>query len=144
MFAEKHRQLLLKNAESRPVREIHATSTVLTPERHVAETSRRPPRGYSKRPTSRPTMYVAKGTPKKPKSPSFFKENGACHKRGRKGYYTKECRATPYIVELYHELQTPKIKTRENYNFHIHEDLDNENYRILRDESEPSLSIVIR
>ena len=51
LLAEKHEQLLLKNAESRPVREVHTTTTqpvVATEtkvEAHAAEASRRPPRG---------------------------------------------------------------------------------------------------
>jgi hypothetical protein len=51
LLAEKHQQLLLKNAEARPAREVHNTSTQpaanldVKVEAHAAEASRRPPRG---------------------------------------------------------------------------------------------------
>ena len=57
LLAEKHEQLLLKISESRPVREVHTTTTQPTAsaaaaptseikiEAHAAEASRRPPRG---------------------------------------------------------------------------------------------------
>ena len=53
LLAEKHEQLLLKNAELRPAREVHTTTTqpAAAPppetkvEAHIAEASRRPPKG---------------------------------------------------------------------------------------------------
>ena len=54
-LAEKHEQLLLNNAESRPVREVHttttqpATATETKVEARVAKAFRRPPRGSYKK-----------------------------------------------------------------------------------------------
>ena len=57
LLAVKHEQMLLKNVESRPIREVytiipdtrefHATSSTL-PEAHVAEAPRRPSKGFTK------------------------------------------------------------------------------------------------
>ena len=156
LLAEKHQQLLLKNAESRPIREVHHTTQVSRefhvtdasplPEAHVAEASRRPPRGYTKRPVSKPQRYVARGTPHKPKPPHLSKvARGNCHKCGRKGHYAKECRTSTYVVELYKELQRLKGHPRENYNFNIqpNQNLDIENYMTLRENGTPGSKIVL-
>ena len=59
LMAEKNQQLLLRNAESRPAREVHTTTTqpaAVAPvpevvvEAHVAQASRRPPRGSHRKP----------------------------------------------------------------------------------------------
>ena len=155
LLAEKHQQLLLKNAESRPIREVHsiqvprefhATSAINLSKAHVAKASRRPSRGYTKRPTSKPQRYVARGTSHKPKPPSPSKSiKGNCHKCGRKGHYAKECRASSYVVELYREIQRLQNQPRENYNYNIqpNQDLDIENYMTSRRNGIPTSNIAL-
>lgn len=72
LLVEKHQQLLLKNAESRPAREVHVTIPVARefhatssnlPETNATEAPRRPPKGFTKRFTPKSTRYVARGTP---------------------------------------------------------------------------------
>lgn len=143
LLAEKHQQLLLKNAESRPAREVHSTVAAgparqaAAVEAHAAEASRRPPRGsyrksqpshmaremraYGKRdvhvrrdqPRPRPNPYKPRTYPPK-------QIQGNCHKCGRKGHFAKECRASPYTVNMYKELQQLRNQTRQTYNFENH------------------------
>jgi hypothetical protein len=158
LLAEKHQQLLLKNAEIRPIKEVHSTvhvprefhATTATPtsEVYAAEASRRPPRGYTKHPHGKPQRYVPRGTPHKPKPPhsSSKPAKGNCHKCGRKGHYAKECRASAYVIELYKEVQRLKGNTQENYNFHVqpNQDLDIENYMTMRysEVSRPDIALL--
>jgi hypothetical protein len=154
LLAEKHQQLLLKNAESRPareahatepiMREVHATSTSQT-EAHATQAPKRPPKGFTKRFTPKPPRYVARGTPQKPKPSHSKPVKGNCHKCGRKGHYAKECRASAYVVELYRELQRLKNQSRQNYNLDVQ--LDNnpdiENFMTLRGISETKANIAL-
>src|ERR1700738_3787469 len=81
-------------------------------------------------------MYVARGTPHKPKPSSQSKPTkGNRHKYGRNDHYAKECRASSYVIELYREVQRLKNQPRKNYNFNIqpNQDLDIENYMTLRE-----------
>ena len=151
LLAEKHQQLLLRNAESRPVREVHATAAALAtpkPEVFAAEASRRPPRGHTRRPHGKPKRYVPRGTPNKskPHHSSSKPEKGNCHKCGRKGHYAKECRASAYVIELYKEVQRLKGSNRENYNFHVqpNQELDIENFMTVRNEEnlEPGIALL--
>lgn len=79
LLAQKHQQLLLKNAEACPTREVHGTAHVARElyvtalallEVHAAETLCWSPRGSSQKYFFRPSRYVARGTHYKPKS--FF------------------------------------------------------------------------
>ena len=152
LMAEKNQQLLLRNAESRPVREVHTTTmhpAAAAPapdtavEAHVAQASRRPPRGshrkpYPSHPARETRAYgksdVHKGYQRRDENirrePPRSRENqykprpfqspqsqGNCHKCGRKGHFAKDCRAPPYIVNMYRELQQFRNQTRQNYNF---------------------------
>ena len=140
LLAEKHHQLLLHNAETRPAREIHTTIAELEEEReqptgghgapapkagggaepglgvgagagprrdehldqhhaeiHVAEASRRPPRGSFRK---TPTQWHNKPATGNPHRPRYFPPKheqarpnaGNCHKCGRKGHFAKDCR----------------------------------------------------
>ena len=137
LLAEKHEQCLLKNAESRPAREVHTTTTQpaaateIKVEAHAAEASRRPPRGsYRKTHPSHQTRETraysksdahkgyhkrdenTRREPHRPRVNQFKPRNyqtcqfqGNCHKCGRNGHLAKDCRAPPYIVNMYKELQ---------------------------------------
>lgn len=50
ILAEKHQQILLKNVESRPTREIHATIFSIPPDVHLSEVPCHTPRGFKRRP----------------------------------------------------------------------------------------------
>ena len=120
LLAEKHQQLLLKNAESRPAREVHTTTTQpatgveIKVEAHAAEASRRPPRGsfrktYPSHPARETRAYGRSDAPRNPSNqsnrrepprprPNQFKPRiqqrqfqGNCHKCGRKGHFAKDC-----------------------------------------------------
>ena len=147
LLAKKHQQILFKNAESRPIREVHATTATPKPEVYATEALRRPPRGYTKRPHDKPKRYVPQGMPHKPKPhhSSSKTEKGNCHKCGRKDHYAKECRASAYVIELYKEVQRLKGSNRENYNFYVqpNQDMDIENYMTIRSEaSEPNIALL--
>ena len=107
LLIKKHRQLLLKNVESRPTMEVdnNATSIGLVGlvvldgpvtfvvvvvaadnaivELYVAETSRRPTRGSFHKSQSKLPRYVVRKMHHKPKTlkPEHFKSS--CHKCGR-------------------------------------------------------------
>jgi hypothetical protein len=113
LLAEKHQQLLLKNAEARLVREVHITSTQpavtldVKVEAHAAAASRRPPRGSYQKPHpfhmaremrahSKSDVHRgnprrddnAKRNPPRPHQNQFKPRNfqpfqGTCHKCGR-------------------------------------------------------------
>ena len=134
LLAKKHQQLLLKNAESRPAREVHTTDAAVPAvgvETYAVEASRRPSRGFYRK--SYPSQMarekgaygksdVHKGyhkrdentrrEPPRPRSNQFKPRNfqprqfqGNCHKCGRKGNFAKDCRAPSYITNMYRELQ---------------------------------------
>ena len=144
LLTEKHELLLLNNVESRPAQEVH-TTTAHHPnavvvdtmvEVHVAETSRRPPKGsYRKTHPSHQAREmraygksdVHKGyhkrdentsrEPHRPRVNQFKPRNhqthqfqGNCHKCGRKGHFAKDCRAPPCIVNMYKELHNLELK----------------------------------
>jgi hypothetical protein len=167
LLAEKHHQLLLRNADSKPAREIHNTAAVpaygdhhLGPdatstgallrhrgptanpgrrgyatdnrdstgpaahqiETHAAEASRRPPKGSSRRPHPKPYHRpLPRGKQTQPRfNPRHYPTKpikGNCHKCGRPGHFAKECRAPPYLVNMYKELQQLRLQPRQNYNF---------------------------
>ena len=168
-LAEKHHQLLLRNADSKPTREIHNIAAVPAygdsyfgpagvhaghttfrgpaagnagrrgpaadnqyrdpagladrqPEFHAAQDSRRPPRGSFRRPPPKPqSRPVIRGNQNKPKFPprSYPAKpiKGNCHKCGRQGHFAKDCRAPPYLVNMYKKLQQLRLQPRQNYNF---------------------------
>ena len=161
LLAEKHQQLLLCNAESRPVREVHTTTTTVHAagvETYAAEASRRPPKGsYRKTYPSHPTramqaygkrdahkgygrrdMNVRRDQPRprnqpyKPRNDQTRQFQGNCHKCGRKGHFAKDCRAPPYLVNMYKELQQLRNQSCQTYNFENPQSLSNsedlENY----------------
>lgn len=150
LLAEKHQQFLLKNVESRPARKIHNIVTSIglvgstrfaaaiaehaIAEVQVAEASCRPPRGSFRKSQHKSPKYVTRMMHHKYIifQPNQFK--GSCHKCGRKGHFTRECRAPPYIVNMYRKLQQlrnqPHSTHRQNYNFDVPSlsNYDEENY----------------
>lgn len=118
-------------------------ATELTIEAHAEEASRRPPRGsYQKSHPSHQAKETraygksdahkgyhkrdehARREPPRPQANQFKPRNpkprqfhGNCHKCGRKGHFAKYCRAPPYIVNMYKELQQLRTQTRQAYNF---------------------------
>ena len=139
LFAEKHQQILLEKCGKQTDQGgARYNCNNPKPEVYAAEASRRPPRGYTKRPHGKPKRYVPRGMPHKPKPhhSSSKPEKSNCHKCCRKGHYAKEYRASAYVIELYKEVQKLKGSNRENYNFHVqpNQDLDIENYMTIRSE----------
>ena len=73
ILAEKHNQILLKNAESRPAREIHAMiserptykptagSSTGSPAVHLSEAPKRSPRGFKRQPPPKRFKFRPKG-----------------------------------------------------------------------------------
>jgi hypothetical protein len=179
LLAEKHHQLLLRNAESRPAREIHNTTALLggpvgasagatvptlgpgsghrgrdysTPgagqptevEAHAAKASRRPPKGSYRKPFFKSNRPFQRGNQFKPKQfqPRMQQNKavkGNCHKCGRKGHFAKECRAPPYLVSMYKELQQLRNPPRQNYNIETQNppspNHDIENYMTIYEQS---------
>jgi hypothetical protein len=112
-------------------------------EAHVVVASRRPPKGsYRKSYPSHPARETraygksdahrgnykreepTKREPPRPRVNQFKPRNyqprqfqGNCHKCGRKGHFAKDCRAPPYIVSMYRELQQLRTQIRQAYNF---------------------------
>lgn len=147
LLGKKHHHLLLRNAESRPAREIYNTIAEVAQayygehvrpvvavggagpwrpdqqaahhhaEVHVAEASRRPPRGSLRKPQLKWHRHPATKNPHKPRTfqprPSQPKSvKGNCYKCGRKGHFVKDCRVPPYLVNMYRELQQLRNQPR--------------------------------
>ena len=157
---EQQQQLLLQNAERRPTKEIHTTEmqrTKLPPkhapattpssaskpnesrESHVSEAPRRKPRGEWKPRhqwnKSKNQRYANKT--QSTQSPSKTTK-GTCHKCGRQGHFAKECRASPYITDMYKDLQALKGGKRETHTLDAPSltltELDPENYMVNEEE----------
>jgi hypothetical protein len=182
LLAEKQHQILLRNAESRPAREVHNTIAKIEAaepaepnkptgapaggggsrrdnrhedhhaEIHIAEASRRPPRGSLRKPNPKWHRNPATGYQNKPRNyqPRFDQRKhvqGNCHKCGKKGHFAKDCRASQYLVELYREVQQLRNKPRQNYNFEASDlpDLDYEvkNYMTVYEETTPNQDVAL-
>ena len=158
LLAEKQQQLLLKNAEARPAKEIHnaevmkhakatskappSTARNLDREAHSSDAPRRKPRGNWKSKhewnrNSKIQRYANrnKGNRTTQTHQSDTPEKGSCHKCGRKGHYIKECRASQYIADMYKELQSLRKGKRETHTLDAPSltlsELDPENYMCL-------------
>jgi hypothetical protein len=117
LLAEKQQQLLFKNAESRPTKEIHNSevknllmpnNSVPTPhpkpgnpirESHISDASRRKLKGHWKpkhmwHRSSKSQRYADQSQTNRSSQLSSITEKGTCHKCGRKGYYAKACHAS--------------------------------------------------
>ena len=137
LLAEKQQQLLLKNAESRPAKEIHNNkvhnprmTTSLAPtshlkpdnpsrESHISDVPRRKPKGYWKpkhtwHRSSKSSRYATQPMAGR-SSQSSTKTERVCHKCGRTGHYAKACRASSYVLEMYKELQSLRKGKRETH-----------------------------
>jgi hypothetical protein len=126
LAAEKQQQLLLKNAESRPNKEVH-----------TAELAARKPKG----PKGKDSRGKSKQPPPKAKDRSSPSRNFhqkktsegepcSCHKCGRKGHIAKDCRAGDYLVQMYKELQQLKSKQPEAHAVDAPSFEDTENYMV--------------
>lgn len=142
LLAEKHQQILLKNAEARPAREIHATISTGAPAVHLSEAPKRSPRGFQRRSNTRqfkPKHRDKKLRYDKSKHKNSKHSTSTCHKCGRQGHFAQDCRASAYIVEMYRELQKLRNQHRESHAVSIpesppyHDDV--ENFMVLRDQT---------
>lgn len=142
LITENHQQLLLKDAEFKPAREVHVivVAGLVGPayaaaegdaiEVHATEASKRSRRGSLCKSPPKSSKYVARGMPHKPKSYPPKHSKGNYHKCERKNHFARECRAPPYLVNTYRELQQLCNQSCQNYNFDIHSltNLDVKNY----------------
>lgn len=139
-LAEKQQQMLLKNAEARPAKEVHtmnmkevrqsnsvSTSQNKTGEQkqetHASEAPRRkfktswhPKRKWN--PSNIKQRYNPKSEKPESSTQSSIKK-GSCHKCGRTGHYIKECRASQYIVDMYKELKSLREGKRETHTLDV-------------------------
>lgn len=67
---------------------------------------------HARRDQPRPRPY-----PYKPRNFQPKQFQGNCHKYGRKGHFAKDCRAPPYITNMYRELQELRNQPGQTYNF---------------------------
>jgi hypothetical protein len=126
LAAEKQQQLLLKNAESRPNKEVH-----------TAKLAARKPKG----PKGKDSRGKSKQPPPKAKDRSSPSRNShqkktskgeprSCHKCGRKGHIAKDCQAGDYLIQVYKELQQLKSKQPEAHAVDAPSFEDTENYMV--------------
>lgn len=134
LLAEKQHQLLLKNAESRPPKEVHTVEKAKdvktsasqekaqekqhSHETHSINAPRPKQKGQKGKPTLRSPRYDSRTRlerSEKGSSSSRYshKSLGPCHKCGRRGHYARECRTPSFFVDLYKELQKLKAEKRE-------------------------------
>ena len=113
LLAEKHQQLLLKNAKSYPTREVHATilalpgfwTNVIVATGCISlRLSTKPPKGVSVNLILSYASMWTEGRPMNPKS-SFLNFHKNCYKSGKKCHYTREYCALSYLVNMYIKLQ---------------------------------------
>ena len=152
LLAEKQQQLLLKNAESRPAKEVH-TSEVMNHTRisssapsasqkqpnhsrgsHTPDAPKRRQKGDWK-PRNDWKSKNQRYTKPKPSQSNGKTVKSTCHKCGRVGHYARECHASQYVIEMYKELQTLKDGKRETHTLDAPSitlsEMDPENYMVL-------------
>ena len=146
-LAETQQQIVLKNSESKPAREIHATIASETLEVNLSEAPKRLPRGFKRRPPPRHPRFKSKDHKPRydPKHKTHNKSSSSYHKCGRKGHFVRECRASAYTTELYRELLKCRKPKRESYaiSIPIPSDSDVEIYMALGKAANPSNEVAL-
>lgn len=110
LLVEKHQQLLIRNVEARPIREIHTAA----PGIHVSEMPKRPSHNFKCKQPFKP-KYTPRKTPRKPHHSHSQSQKEVCHKCSRKGHFARACKAPPYLIKMYKELQTLRGRQRETH-----------------------------
>lgn len=116
-LVEKQHQLLLRNAEAWPVREVHAT-TPFTSAPPTFSTLRRPLHYPRRKPLFKPPRYVPRTNCK----PYAFLNASQCdtyHKCGRQWHFANSCHALAYFIKIYQELRQLRGMKRESHTFSI-------------------------
>jgi hypothetical protein len=126
LAAEKQQQILLKNAESRPNKEVHTAELAA---RKPKVPKGKDSRGKSKQP---PPKAKDRSSPSKNSHQKKTSEGEprSCHKCGRKGHIAKDCRAGDYLAQMYKELQQLKSKQPEAHAVDAPSFEDTENYMV--------------
>ena len=125
LLAEKQHQILLKNAERAPPKEVHA---VEIPKRKPKDARpgkfrkgnqkwRRDKPTRSEAPESSTSKFRGKSNSRKPSTEPPQQEQRSCYKCGRKGHIAKDCRARDYVASMYKELRLLKSQKRETHTF---------------------------
>lgn len=152
LLAEKEHQLLLKNGESRPARETHTTEVATRRSRghHQRFHSQDKPKYLQS--TSHSNNYRSSSRSHERLGASNHRRRGRlpppsfahpqtrinncklskCHKCGRPGHFTQDCRAFKYIVHMYEELKQLCTEQRETHTMDSPSflTLDLENYMV--------------
>ena len=125
LLAEKQHQILLKNVERVPPKEVHAVEIPkrkpkdARPGKFRKGNQKRHKDKFTKSETSEPSSSRFRG------SGSFRKSNIGppqqeqrnCYKCGRKDHIAKDCRAPDYVASMYKELRLLKSQKRKTHMF---------------------------
>lgn len=111
---------------------------------HVAEASRRPPRGFLRKPQLKCHRNYATGNSHKsktfqPRHDQHKPVSENCHKCGPKGHFAKDCKTSRYLVDMYRKLQQLRNQPHQKYNFDTSNqpslDYDVEHYMTIYEQS---------
>ena len=117
LLAEKHQQILLKNAESRPARKIYVIISSLSHTAHLFEAVRHSPQGFKRRPPFKQSKFMPRD--QKPRYVPWkhlsqrqsSSSSSTCHKSGRQGHFAWDFRASIYMIKIYYKNSEFRIKS---------------------------------